>query len=98
MRRLAEVNAYVLFQLDSVDQEKTRVLRGNEMTRYRDQGLANLEKYDVDTSILMTVIKGLNDDEIGSLLLYALTTGTITRSTPVCCASARACRSSPTGG
>jgi 7,8-dihydro-6-hydroxymethylpterin dimethyltransferase len=72
VQRLAEVNAYVLFQLDSVDPEKNKILRGNEMVKYREQGLANLEKYNVHTSILMTVIRGLNDDEIGALLEYTL--------------------------
>lgn len=72
VKRLADANAYVLFQLDSVDPEKNKVLRGNEMTRYREQALANLEKHRVQTSLLMTVISGLNDDEIGSILKFTL--------------------------
>jgi uncharacterized radical SAM superfamily Fe-S cluster-containing enzyme len=72
VQQLAEVNAYVLFQLDSTDPSKNTVLRGKEMTNYREQALANLEKYGVQTSILMTVIGGLNDDEIGSLLKFTL--------------------------
>ncbi|MBI2373207.1 MAG: radical SAM protein [Deltaproteobacteria bacterium] len=68
VRRLAAANAYVLFQLDSTDPEKNRALRGKEMTEIRDRALALLEKHDVHTSILMTVIGGLNDDEIGALL------------------------------
>ncbi|HZF51911.1 MAG TPA: radical SAM protein [Polyangiaceae bacterium] len=72
VKRLAEVNAYVLFQLDSVDASKNKVLRGNEMTRYREQALENLEKHNVQTTILMTVITGLNDDEIGSLFKFSL--------------------------
>src|SRR5262249_38934773 len=60
VRRLAEVNAYVLLQLDSLDASKNKVLRGNEMTRYREQALVNLEKHGVQTSLLMTVISGLN--------------------------------------
>jgi hypothetical protein len=42
------------------------------MTDYRETALANLEKHGVQTSILMTVIRGLNDDEIGSLLKFTL--------------------------
>jgi len=72
VQELAEVGAYVLFQLDSTDPAKNTVLRGKEMTNYREQALANLEKYGVQTSILMTVIGGLNDDEIGALLEFTL--------------------------
>jgi 7,8-dihydro-6-hydroxymethylpterin dimethyltransferase len=72
VQQLAEVNAYVLFQLDSTDPAKNTVLRGKEMTSYREQALANLEKHGVQTSILMTVIGGLNDDEIGALLKFTL--------------------------
>jgi uncharacterized radical SAM superfamily Fe-S cluster-containing enzyme len=72
VKDLAEVGAYVLFQLDSTDPEKNQVLRGNEMTKVREKALANLEKHNVQTSILMTVIRGLNDDEIGAILKFTL--------------------------
>jgi uncharacterized radical SAM superfamily Fe-S cluster-containing enzyme len=72
VKELADVGAYVLFQLDSMDASKNKIIRGNEMTRYREQALENLEKHGVQTSILMTVIAGVNDDELGSLLNYAL--------------------------
>lgn len=72
VKRIAAVNGYVLFQLDSLDASKNKVLRGNEMTRYREQALENLEKHGVQTSLLMTVISGLNDDEIGTILKYTL--------------------------
>jgi len=71
-RRLAEVHAYVMFQLDSRDPEKNKVLRGAEMIEYRERALSHLEKHKVQTNILMTVIAGLNDDEIGSLFQYSL--------------------------
>jgi uncharacterized radical SAM superfamily Fe-S cluster-containing enzyme len=69
---LAKVGAYVLFQLDSTDPKKNTVLRGKEMTDYREKALANLEKHQVQTSVLMTVIRGLNDDEIGDILKFTL--------------------------
>lgn len=72
VKRLRDVGAYVLFQLDSTDPSKNQVLRGNEMTKFREKALENLEKYGVQTSILMTVIRGLNDDEIGAILKYTL--------------------------
>ncbi len=72
VEKLAACGAYVLFQLDSTDPAKNEVLRGQEMTKFREQALENLEKHNVQTSILMTVIRGLNDDEIGALLKFTL--------------------------
>ena len=39
VKQLADVGAYVLFQLDSTDSSKNQVLRGNEMTSYREKAL-----------------------------------------------------------
>ena len=71
-RSLAEAGAYVLFQLDSLDPRKNQILRGDEMTAFREATLEKLEKYAVRTSILMTVMSGVNDDEIGDLLRLTL--------------------------
>jgi len=71
-KRLAELNTYILLQLDSIDPEKNKFMRGTDMIRQREEALETLEKHKLHTTLLMTVIKGLNDDEIGSLYEYAL--------------------------
>ena len=70
--QLAARDVDVILQLDSRSPQKNRVLRGEEMTALREGALRLLEKHGVRTTILMTVIKGLNDDEVGSLLSESL--------------------------
>jgi len=69
---LVRAGAYILLQLDSLDTKKNQVLRGNEMHDYREAALAALEKHDAQAAIIMTVIAGLNDDELGTILDYTL--------------------------
>ncbi len=70
--QLATRGVDVILQLDSRSPEKNRVLRGEEMIALREGALQLLEKHGVRTTILMTVIKGLNDDEVGSIIDYSL--------------------------
>lgn len=70
--QLAARGVDVILQLDSRSPAKNRLMRGEEMTALREAALRVLEKHAVRTTVLMTVIKGLNDDEVGGLLEYAL--------------------------
>lgn len=70
--KLAARGVDVILQLDSRSEQKNRVLRGEDMAALREGALRLLEKHRVRTTILMTVIKGLNDDEVGSLIDYSL--------------------------
>ena len=69
---LGRTKTYVLLQLDSLVPEKNRVMRGKDMVRYREDALAHLARHGVTTVVLMTIIRGLNDDEVGEILTYAL--------------------------
>lgn len=69
---LAARHVDVILQLDSRDPRKNTVLRGEELHGLRERALAMLEKHGVRTTVLMTVIKGLNDDELGDLVEYCL--------------------------
>jgi hypothetical protein len=72
IEELVRARAYILLQLDSLDSRKNVALRGNEMHDYREAALAALEKHDAQSAIIMTVIAGLNDDELGTVLDYTL--------------------------
>jgi len=69
---LAELGVFVLLQLDSKDPEKNQALRGKEMVQLRERAMAQLAAHSVPTTVLMTVVAGLNHDELGSLMRYAL--------------------------
>jgi uncharacterized radical SAM superfamily Fe-S cluster-containing enzyme len=63
----------VSLQLDALSNPALRVLRGaGDQRAAREKALANLEKAGVRTTIVSTVAKGVNDDQVGECikLLY----------------------------
>jgi uncharacterized radical SAM superfamily Fe-S cluster-containing enzyme len=62
----------VYLQFDSRRPEVLKALRGADLTTVREKALENLNKYDLSTTLVVTLKKGLNDDEIGAILDYAL--------------------------
>jgi uncharacterized radical SAM superfamily Fe-S cluster-containing enzyme len=47
-------------------------LRGADLRRVREQALERLNRHKISTTLVVTLKKGLNDNEIGSILEYAL--------------------------
>lgn len=62
----------VYLQFDSFKPEALEQLRGKDLTDVRKQALENLNELDLSTTLVVTLQKGLNDDEIGSIIEYAL--------------------------
>lgn len=63
----------IYLQFDSLRAEVHKSLRGADLTRIRRQALANLNALGLSTTLVMTLKKGLNDDEIGGVIEFALT-------------------------
>lgn len=63
----------VYLQFDSFRSEVHKVLRGADLTRIRAQALENLNAAGLSTTLVVTLKKGLNDDEIGAIIDFALT-------------------------
>jgi uncharacterized radical SAM superfamily Fe-S cluster-containing enzyme len=63
----------VYLQFDSLRSEVHKVLRGADLTRIRAQALVNLNAAGLSTTLVVTLKKGLNDDEIGAIIDFALT-------------------------
>lgn len=74
MARLAEFKPgiEVYLQFDSFSAEALQELRGADLRWVREQALANLNAANLSTTLVVTVKKGLNDHEIGSIIDYAL--------------------------
>ncbi len=62
----------VYLQFDSFKPEALVQLRGKDLTDIRKKALENLNKYNLSTTLVVTLQKGLNDDEIGAIIEYAL--------------------------
>lgn len=63
----------VYLQFDSFKPEALRKLRGGDLTQIRKKALENLNKFNLSTTLVVTLQKGLNDDEIGKIIDFALT-------------------------
>jgi uncharacterized radical SAM superfamily Fe-S cluster-containing enzyme len=62
----------VYLQFDSFKPEALEQLRGKDLTDIRQQALEHLNELDLSTTLVVTLQKGLNDDEIGRIIDYAL--------------------------
>jgi uncharacterized radical SAM superfamily Fe-S cluster-containing enzyme len=59
-------------QFDSLEEAPLRELRGADLRRIRLQALENLNKYNISTTLVVTVKKGSNDQELGKIIDFAL--------------------------
>jgi uncharacterized radical SAM superfamily Fe-S cluster-containing enzyme len=71
--RLAEQGAdfEVYLQFDSLRREALLDLRGADLRRVREQALERLNALDISTTLVMTVKRGVNDDEVGDVIRFA---------------------------
>jgi uncharacterized radical SAM superfamily Fe-S cluster-containing enzyme len=71
--RLAEFGSgfEVYLQFDSLRREALLDLRGADLRRVRDQALERLNALGISTTLVMTVKRGVNDDEIGDVIRHA---------------------------
>jgi uncharacterized radical SAM superfamily Fe-S cluster-containing enzyme len=62
----------VYLQFDSMRRDALMDLRGADLRRVRRQALENLERHNISTTLVVTVKRGVNDDEIGEIVRHAL--------------------------
>lgn len=74
VKRLAEYmpDFEIYLQFDSFKKDALMRLRGADLRSIREQAIENLNKYSLSTTLVVTVQKGLNDDEIGKMIDYGL--------------------------
>lgn len=62
----------IYLQFDSFKKEALEQLRGEDLREVRLRALENLNKYNLSTTLVVTLQKDLNTDEIGQIIEYAL--------------------------
>ncbi|MGI9544904.1 MAG: radical SAM protein [Cyclobacteriaceae bacterium] len=62
----------IYLQFDSFKAEALNQLRGEDLTAVRGQAIDHLNQANLSTTLVVTLQKGLNDDEIGSIIKYGL--------------------------
>jgi tetraether lipid synthase len=73
--RLAEYmpDFEVYLQFDSLQRDPLVTLRGADLRDVRARALERLNRLGISTTLVVTLKKGLNDDEIGTIIDFALT-------------------------
>ncbi|UUZ97627.1 radical SAM protein [Paenibacillus sp. P25] len=74
VKRLAEYmpGFEIYLQFDSFEEEVLKESRGADLRRIREQALAHLNEFNISTTLVVTLKKGLNDGEIGRTIQYGL--------------------------
>ncbi|MBL8752132.1 MAG: radical SAM protein [Planctomycetes bacterium] len=62
----------VYLQFDSLRSSALQTLRGADLVRVRERALERLNALDLSTTLVVTVRRGSNDDELGAILDFAL--------------------------
>lgn len=62
----------IYLQFDSFKPEALNSLRGANLKKIREKAIENLNKLNLSTTLVVTLQKGLNDDEMGDIIEYAL--------------------------
>jgi hypothetical protein len=62
----------IYLQFDSLKRDALMALRGADLRRVRQEALENLERHGLSTSLVVTVKRGVNDEEIGEIVRHAL--------------------------
>ncbi|WNQ11221.1 radical SAM protein [Paenibacillus aurantius] len=73
-RRLAEyLPGFELYlQFDSFEAEALKELRGADLRSIRMKALEHLNEFNVSTTLVVTLKKGLNDSEVGKIIQFGL--------------------------
>jgi len=74
VKRLAEYKPgfEIYLQFDSFEADALKELRGVDLTKVRQKAIDNLNEYNISTTLVVTLKKGLNDHEVGKIIQYGL--------------------------
>jgi 7,8-dihydro-6-hydroxymethylpterin dimethyltransferase len=62
----------IYLQFDSFESAALKELRGEDLRETREKAIAHLNEFNISTTLVATVKKGLNDHEIGKIIEYGL--------------------------
>ena len=71
-RELAAYRPIVYLQFDGLHAETYLALRGRDLRAIKEQALANFAAAGLPAVLVMTVVEGINDGELGEVLRYGL--------------------------
>jgi uncharacterized radical SAM superfamily Fe-S cluster-containing enzyme len=72
VRQLAQYKPTIYLQFDGLTHRPSQVLRGRELGDIKRQALNNLAEAGLHAILVPTVVHGVNDNEIGDILMFGL--------------------------
>ena len=74
-RRLASYKPFfeIYLQFDSLRSKPLEIIRGADLRDIRMKALERLNELELSTTLVVTLQRGVNDDEIGEIIAFALT-------------------------
>ncbi|MBI2972635.1 MAG: radical SAM protein [Armatimonadetes bacterium] len=72
VRRLADLGVYIYLQFDGLESRTHLALRGVDLRREKQEALDRLARHGVQAVLAATVVKGINDHEIGAIVRFGL--------------------------
>jgi len=71
LQRFAELGGRVALSFDSFDDDANFALNGSHLLKIKTRCMDLLEKYNVGTTLIPVISKGINEHEIGDIVRYA---------------------------
>jgi len=62
----------IYLQFDSFEEQALRELRGADLREIRRKAVAHLNEFNISTTLVVTLKKGLNDHEVGTVIQWGL--------------------------
>ena len=73
-RQLSRIGVVVYLQFDGFASSTFKTIRGMDLTGIKRHAIENLARFDVSTVLVSTVQRGVNENEMGAIVDYALET------------------------
>ncbi len=77
VKELARIGVAVYLQFDGFSPDTFRTIRGLDLSSVKKLAIENLSKFNVDTVLVSTVQRGVNEVEMGKVVDYAMETSIV---------------------
>lgn len=74
VQELSRIGVVVYLQFDGFESSTFQTIRGLNLGSVKQDAIANLSRFKVDTVLVSTVQRGVNEDEMGAIVDYAIET------------------------
>jgi len=74
VQQLSRIGVVVYLQFDGFESSTFQTIRGLDLGKVKRDAITNLSRFKVDTVLVSTIQRGVNEDEMGAIVDYAMET------------------------